>query len=208
MDLAPFGSFLPEMNPSRSPHPGSGLRTRISVPSTIPVRTVRSEVSDDLGELPQPDSGGDRAAPLGQQGGTSPIARVMVERSTSHQQDRWYVAGRAMAERWARVANRHSMEASWRFAPAVTARQRGREASVAGCRSRRNGPISARSSAITSGVRLVIRRLRLASDDRCTCLVPHRTGTDQRSRSRRAPADHARARWAGLRVLPAAVSGT
>lgn len=69
MDLAAFGLFLPEMNSSRSMHPGSGLRSRISVPSTIPVRTVRSEAFDDLGERSQPDIGGDGAAGLlGQQG--------------------------------------------------------------------------------------------------------------------------------------------
>jgi hypothetical protein len=43
------------------------------------------EMVDDLGEGPPPHSGADDAASLGEQGRASPIARVMVERSTPNQ---------------------------------------------------------------------------------------------------------------------------
>lgn len=51
------------------------------------------------------------------------------------------------------------MKTSRCFAPAPTARFRGREASLARWHSCHNGPTSATSSAITSAVRPVIRRL-------------------------------------------------
>jgi hypothetical protein len=51
------------------------------------------------------------------------------------------------------------MNTSRCFAPAPTARFRGREASLAWWRSCHNRPTSATSSAITSAVRPVIRRL-------------------------------------------------
>ncbi|GHF75776.1 hypothetical protein GCM10010218_65890 [Streptomyces mashuensis] len=45
-----------------------------------------AEVTDDLGEGAEPDAGGDGAAAGCEQGRTSPIARVIVERSTPNQQ--------------------------------------------------------------------------------------------------------------------------
>lgn len=55
------------------------------------------------------------------------------------------------------------MNTSRCFAPAPMARFRYREASLAWWRSCRNGPTSATSSAITSAVRPVIRRLPMTS---------------------------------------------
>ena len=83
----------------------------------------------------------------------------MVERLTPNQQasTSWVTPWR----RWTRVARSRSTKTSLCFAPAPTARRRGRDDRAAWCRSCHNGPISATSSAITSGLSPVIRWLRM-----------------------------------------------
>jgi hypothetical protein len=78
--------FFPEMNLSRSLRPAAGRRTRISVPSMMPVcplaprwsMTSVSVRSRTPGLIVHPRSAS--------KGRISPMARVMVERSTPNQQ--------------------------------------------------------------------------------------------------------------------------
>lgn len=79
--LTAFCLFLPETNLSRSLRPTAGLRTRISVPSMIPVCPLEprwSMTSASVWEMVQPRSAS--------RGRTSPMARVTVDRSTPNQQ--------------------------------------------------------------------------------------------------------------------------
>ncbi|MFF0515475.1 hypothetical protein [Streptomyces sp. NPDC004250] len=68
MVLTAFCLLLPEMNLSLSLRPAAGRLTRISVPSMMPVFPLDADMVDDLGEGPQPHSGADGAASLGEQG--------------------------------------------------------------------------------------------------------------------------------------------
>ena len=131
-------------------------------------------------------------------GRTSPMARVMVERSTPNQQasTSWVAPWR----RWTRVASSRSTNTSRCFAPAPTARFRGRETSLAWCRSCHNGPTSATSSAITSGDSpVILRSLMIAARDR----VPHHTTMINDQASTPPPTMHELAR-----VVPQRISGT
>lgn len=86
IDLTAFCLFLPEMNASRSLRPAAGRRTRISVPSTIPVFLLAPRWSTTSAKERSLTSGLTVQPCSASRGRTSPTARVMVERSTPNQQ--------------------------------------------------------------------------------------------------------------------------
>ncbi|OEV21913.1 hypothetical protein AN221_02870 [Streptomyces nanshensis] len=86
MDLTAFCLFLPEMNLSRSLRPAAGRRTRISVPSMMPVVPLAPRWSTTSARVRSRTSGLTVQPRSASRGRTSPTARVMVERSTPNQQ--------------------------------------------------------------------------------------------------------------------------
>lgn len=88
--MTAFCLLLPEMNLSRPLRPAAGLRTRISVPSLIPVCLPGGpEALDDLGEGAERDAGHDGAAACCEQGphladGASGRGAVAPEPSGQH----------------------------------------------------------------------------------------------------------------------------
>jgi hypothetical protein len=116
---------------------------------------IDAEVFDDFDEPAKADAGCDTAAPLGKQGPhLTDRARDGGAVDTEQQARTSCVAP---WRRFTRVANSRSMTTSLCFAPAPTARRRGRDSSSAWCHSCHIGPISATVSAITPGVSPVIR---------------------------------------------------
>ncbi|EST18299.1 hypothetical protein M877_39095 [Streptomyces niveus NCIMB 11891] len=86
MHLTAFCLFLTEMNLSRSLRPWAGRRTRISVPSMMPVFPVAPRWSTTSARVRSRTSGPTVHPRSASRGRTSLTARVMVERSTPNQQ--------------------------------------------------------------------------------------------------------------------------
>lgn len=84
--LTAFCLFLPEMNLSRSLRPAAGRRTRISVPSMMPVFPSAPRWSMTSARVRSRTPWLTVHPRSASKGRTSPMARVMVERSTPNQQ--------------------------------------------------------------------------------------------------------------------------
>ncbi|MFZ4157401.1 hypothetical protein ACWEQ5_23635 [Streptomyces griseoincarnatus] len=86
IDFTAFCLFFPEMNFSRSLRPAAGQRTRTSVPSMITVCPLAPRWSTSSASVHSRMSGATVQPRIASSGRTSPIARVMVERSAPNQQ--------------------------------------------------------------------------------------------------------------------------
>lgn len=129
-----------------------------------PGPTPGAEVVDDLGRRPQPHAGTDGAASLGEQGphfadGAGDGGAVHAESAGEH-----VVCG-SVAE--VHEGGQEPVDEDQPvLRPAPIARFRGRDASLARCRSCHNGPSSATSSAITPADRpVILRSLMIAARD-------------------------------------------
>jgi hypothetical protein len=88
IDFTAFCLFLPEMNLPRSLSPIAGRRTRISVPSMMPVIPLEPRYSTTSAKVRSRTPGLNVQPRSASRGRTSLTARVMVERSTPNQQAR------------------------------------------------------------------------------------------------------------------------